>query len=354
MKKYHDLGTAANVMPLNELGALPTMNLRKSSFENAEELSGENLKNRYLGRRIACSHCPVGCIHLATLREPYEDEPYFYKTSFISYDYELIYALGSMLGLANAEHLLKLMNVVEIFGLDAMSTGVVLAWATEAMEKKLITERETMNIKLSWGDYISYIEAVKKIVEQPNEFYKSLAQGVEHASSIYSGQDFALAFGGNEMAGYHTGPGTHIGSSIGMRHSHLDNAGYSLDQKVLIKEKLTTEQLAKKLIAEEEWHQILTSLVICLFAREIYKPDIVSNALTAVGFDYSLDNLQTIGEKIYKEKYRFKVREGFSFDKLRLPKKIFEIASPIGELDEDFIKNAIEYTKKYLNDSIQY
>ena len=99
MKKYHDLGTSENINPLNILGGLPTRNLKEIRLENAGDISGEALAEHFLGRRLACSHCPVGCIHIAALREPYADEAYFYKTSMISYDYEPIYALGSMLGI---------------------------------------------------------------------------------------------------------------------------------------------------------------------------------------------------------------------------------------------------------------
>ena len=119
-KKYHELGTAQNVIPLNEKGALPTRNLKSARFEYAEELSGENLASKYLGRRVSCAHCPVACIHLAALREPYEHEPYFYKTTFVSYDYEPIYSMGTMLGISSAEGLLKLLDEVEVLGFDAI------------------------------------------------------------------------------------------------------------------------------------------------------------------------------------------------------------------------------------------
>ena len=101
MKKYHDLGTPENIAPLNALGGLPTRNLQQARFEAAEAISGEALAEHYLGRRLACSHCPVACIHIAALREPHPEEPYFYKTSMIGYDYEPIYALGSMLGIGD-------------------------------------------------------------------------------------------------------------------------------------------------------------------------------------------------------------------------------------------------------------
>ncbi|MBM4082227.1 MAG: aldehyde:ferredoxin oxidoreductase, partial [Planctomycetes bacterium] len=179
MKKYHDLGTPENVLPLNKLKGMPTRNLKQTSFEEAQRISGESFAENYLGRRLACSHCPVGCIHLAALREPSEREPYFYKTSMICYDYEPIYALGSLLGGSDPAGLLRLMDAVETYGLDAMSAGVALAWATEAMERGIISAKETAGVELKWGGYPGYLKAVQLIVDQPNEFYQALAKGVD-------------------------------------------------------------------------------------------------------------------------------------------------------------------------------
>jgi len=348
MKKYHDLGTAENVLPLNELGGLPTRNLREARFEGASEVSGEAFAERYLGRRLACSNCPVACIHIAALRECYEDEPYFYKTSMISYDYEPLYALGTMLGLSDAQGFLKLMDQVEKLGIDAISTGVVLAWATEAMERGIISINETASIKLSWGDHSGYIDAVKLIVEQPNEFYRALARGVEYASSVYGGKDYALALGGNEMPGYHTGPAAHAGVLTGSRHSHLDNAGYSIDQKNIGGRRPSAENLAQNLMNEERWRQILSSLVICFFARGIYEPGIVSKALHLAGFDFTVDALRQIGEDILREKYGFKIREGFSLEKLSMPKRILETEALSGRLDERYIKGVINHIQRLM------
>ena len=267
MQKYHLIGTAVNILPLNELKSLPTKNLKSTMFEGAEEISGESFAAYNLGRRIACNHCPIACIHIAALRVPYEGERYFYKTIMISYDYELIYSLGSMLGIHSREGLLRLIHKVEAYGLDAISTGVCLAWATEALEKRLISEKETI-VKLLFGDYEAYLKAIDYLVRQPNDFYKALAKGVDYASKIYGGEDFALAFGSNEMPGYHTGPLAHITHLTGSRHSHLDSAGYRLDQKLLKEGKKlpSAEEAANLLLNEEAWRQILTSLVVCLLS----------------------------------------------------------------------------------------
>jgi len=347
-QKYHNLGTPQNVLPLNKLGAFPTRNLTSASFEEAEKISGEAFAEGYLGRRLACSHCPVACIHIAALREPHESEPFFYKTSMISYDYEPIYAMGGMLGVGDPEGLLRLLDRVEVLGVDAMSTGPVLAWATEALEKGLISEKDTDGLRLAWGDWKTYLEAVDRIVEQPTAMYSALARGVEHAAAVYGGQDFALAFGGNEMPGYHTGPAAHVGHLVGARHGHLDNAGYSIDQKVLVEKKISPEELGDSLIKEESWRQILSSLVICFFAREVFDSDTVLKCLRSAGLEFDAQDLAEIGKTIHREKFRFKTREGFSFDALRIPRRIFETKSPIPYLTEDYIRATIAHVKKKL------
>jgi len=342
MKKYHDLGTAENVLPLNTIGGLPTKNLTEQRFDGVSELSGETFAENYLGRRLACSHCPVGCVHIAALREPYVDEPYFYKTHMISYDYECLALLGSMLGISDTRGFLKLMEQVEICGVDAMSTGVILAWATEAQKRGIISEKETMGLTFDWGDYATYMEAVIRIVHQPNDFYKALAHGVKHASSIYGGSEFALALAGNEMPGYHTGPAAHTGVLLGARHSHLDNAGYSLDQKLLKQKDVGPEELATALMEEERWRQILSSLVVCFFARGIYPKDVVLQALGTVGFSLSNEDLDYLGEAIHRDKYRFKFREGFSLENLEIPQRILDAVTPLGNLDKTYMQSVVK------------
>jgi aldehyde:ferredoxin oxidoreductase len=344
MRKYHDLGTPMNVLPLNELGALPTRNLQQARFERAEDISGERMAQQYLGRRLACAHCPVACIHLAALRIPHPDEPYFYKTSMLGYDYEPIYALGSMLGGSDAGGMLRLMDEVEIQGLDAMTTGVVLAWATEALERGIISTEETDGVGLNWGDYGTYIQAVQRIVHQPTDLYSALARGVEHAASVYGGEDFALSFGGNEMPGYHTGPAAHLTYLTGARHSHLDSGGYGVDQKAAGKgEPLDSKAVAESLLEEERWRQVLASLVVCFFARGVYTVDTVRRALAVAGFDRSADDLNRLGIATLRRKYSFKVREGFDAEELRIPRRILETPSPLGELDQHFLRQAIRH-----------
>ncbi len=156
--KYHDLGTAENLIPLNELKALPWRNLKTTSDPNIYKISGEYFGDNLLLRQIACAGCPVGCIHIGLLREAFgEEHEFLYRQ--VSYDYEPIFALGTMLGVTSAEGVLKLIEEVEKWGLDAISTGVSLAWATEALEKNILTKKETL-VDLKFGDVDGYLLAI--------------------------------------------------------------------------------------------------------------------------------------------------------------------------------------------------
>ncbi len=344
MKKYHELGTAVNVLPLNEIGGLPTRNLQSGHFDGAQGISGERLAEAYLGRRVACAHCPVACVHLAALRQCYANDPYFYKTSMIGYDHEPIYATGSLLGIGDTPGMLRLMDEMEVQGLDVMSAGVALSWATEAFQRGLITEKETDGLKPAFGDAETYIALTERIVTQPTDFFKALARGAEYAASVYGGSEFALTFGRNEMPGYHTGPACHLGYLTGARHSHLDSAGYSLDQKAAAKgETLTPDGVASALLKEERWRQVLTSLVICLFARGIYTEEAVIKALGVAGFERTAEDLVGLGVDTLKRKNAFKAREGFRLDDMRIPARILETPSPLGAIDETFVRQALAH-----------
>jgi len=349
MKKYHDVGTAINIKSLNSARALPVKNLQTSSTDAIEPVTGEEIAKHHLARRVACAHCPVACIHLAYLREPYEDDPYFYKTTPVCYDFELIYALGTMVGITEPKGLLKLIDVVEQVGVDAMSMGVVLAWITEMLEKNKITKEDINNIDISWGDADACIELVKNIAKPKTEFLKACAKGVSYASSVYGGKEFAMSFGKNEMAGYHTGPAGYLGFLLGARHSHLDNGGYSVDQKEMLKSNLTPEVVVDKLLDEEAIRQILSSIAVCFFARGIYDLKLVSDALKLLGFNYDDKQLHEIGRQIHLNKYKFKMREGFRIEKLEIPERIYETEDPTGKITKDFIKTGLDYAQNLIN-----
>jgi len=144
------------------------------------------------------------------------------------------------------------------------------------------------------------------------------------------------------MPGYHTGPAAYVGYLTGARHSHLDSAGYSLDEKT-IGATPSPEKIAEELFKEEVWRQVLSSLVVCFFARRVYSPEKTAKALSAVGVERSEKELASLGEKILAEKYDFKLREGFNPENLRVPRRITETPTPHGKISEETIKRAVSF-----------
>jgi len=342
MAKYHDAGTPINVMPLNIAGGLPTRNLQSGSFEDAELICGESFAQKNLVRKMACIGCPVGCIHIGMYRREF-DKGHEYEAINVSYDFELIFALGTFLGINSTDEIIALIDEVEKYGLDAMSTGVCLGWATEALDRGFITTEDTL-VKLEFGNSINYVQAITYLSEGKNKFYRRLGKGSRHASSRYGGEDFAMQLAGNEMAGYHTGYGALVGAAVGARHSHLCNGGYSLDQS---SEEFDPDVFVDKLFLEECERCMTNSLVMCLFARKIYDRQTILDALNSIGWSLTDDDLTNIGKRILQVKLQIKKALGFRQRAVKLPKRFFQTPSMHGQLDEDMAYHLIcKYTEK--------
>lgn len=342
MQKYHDLGTSVNVTAMNEIGSLPTRNLSKSKFQYAEDISGEQFAVKNLVRKMACTGCPVGCIHIGQFRRSF-GEGYEYESVSAAYDYELIFALGSYLEINTTKDILQLIEAVESMGFDAISTGVVLGWATEAYEKGLIDQSDTI-IPIEYSNAENYIKAIHFMAANKNEFYKTISKGSAKVAEKYGGIDFAIQFAGNETPGYHTGYGSVVGHTVGSRHSHLCNGGYSLDQTM---ERFDKEKLVEGIFNEERERCILNSLIICLFARKVYDRDTILLALNSIGYNLTDDDLTSISDKIYKTKLRIKQMLSFDLKNIKLPKRIFETPSSKGHIDESVTYELIDmYDKK--------
>lgn len=343
MDKYHGLGTAINVNGLNNLNGLPTKNLQQSSFEQADKISGEAFAEESLVRKMACAGCPVGCIHIGLHRREF-GPGYDYESKSLSYDHELIFALGSFLGMTSQPKIYELIDVVEELGMDAISAGVLLGWATEAYAKGIISE-EQLGVKPEFDKVEPYLGILQGLVRQPNEFYKVLAQGTYKAAEVYGGADYAMTLAKNEIAGYHTGYANILGQAVGARHSHLDNAGYSVDQK--LKDKSLTEKV-EALVKEEKWRNVLNCLTICLFAREIYQMDTVLAALDSIGVKTSEDDLNKLGEEIFKIKHLTREKLGYSLDNLEFPERFFQTKSVTGELNKETLLGMLEHYRNLL------
>jgi len=133
------------------------------------------------------------------------------------------------------------------------------------------------------------------------------------------------------MAGYHTGYAFTLGQTVGARHSHLCNAGYQYDQSA---KELNDEEIVDYLIKEEKERCMLTSLVICLFARKVYDRETVLRALNSIGIPFTNDDLTKTAEETFFTRLRIKQKLGYSLENerfLRGPLNTYAL----GKMDEE-------------------
>jgi aldehyde:ferredoxin oxidoreductase len=331
MNKYHDLGTAANLTPLNELKALPWRNLQQTSDPAVTDISGETFGDQLLLRQTACTGCPVGCIHMGMCRERYA-KAHTFQYRQVSYDYEPIFAMGTMLGVTDSSKVLALLDEVEKAGVDVMSCGVALAWATEALATGLVGEDQTL-LPLAFGEAEHYMIAIRHLSLAANEFYQRLGQGVGAAVAQYGGEEFACLLG-QEMAGYATGEVFYTAQSLGFRHSHLDTGGYAYDQK---SREQDLEAAIAFLIDDERERCILTSMVSCLFARGIYSTDLLSDALASIGHEGLARDLEPLGGRVQRLRWEMRFKTGFDPRSVKISKRLREVKTETGPIDNDYL-----------------
>jgi aldehyde:ferredoxin oxidoreductase len=340
MMKYHDIGTPINMALLNETKMLPIRNLQRTTDPTMSSITGEKFADDALLRNAACSGCPVGCIHIGFVRERFQKEHrYIYRQ--VSYDHEPIFAVGAMLSVENCFEVLAIIDISEKMGLDVMSAGVALAWATEATEKGIISEKETI-VRLSFGDTEGYKQAMLHLGMATNDFYNILAQGTLRAAEQYGGKDYACVLG-QEMAGYATGEVYFASQALGLRHSHLDSGGYSYDQKEQGKD---VSKAVDFLVKDEQGRVLLTSMVSCLFARGVYADELLATCLQAVGYSSLAENLGPVSRNIQKLRWKNRFTTGYVPEEVVIPKRFNEITTVKGPLDSAYLSSLmVEYGK---------
>lgn len=331
MRKYHNLGTAENLKGLNDIESLPWRNLQQTSDPAIIKITGTTFADETLLRNGACAGCPVGCVHIGYIREKAkEDNRYHYHQ--VAYDYEPIFAVGTMLGVTDTFGVLRILDEVEKVGLDAMSAGVALAWATEATERGLISSTETL-VPLAFGDVDGYRQAAIHLGRGTNNFYRLLGQGTLKAASLYGGEEFACVLG-QEMAGYATGELYFAAQTLGFRHSHLDTGAYSYDQKHAEKD---VQKAVDFLIDDEPGRVFLTSMVSCLFARSVYTDEQLAKCLRSVGYSLLADFMEGVAQNIRRLRWQVRADTGFSPENFSIPKRFYTVKTWKGPVDPVYI-----------------
>jgi len=330
-KKYKTLGTPENVLVLNSLAALATRNWTNATFEGAQRVSGEYLNEHYVKKIVGCATCGMRCDHIAVVPEG----PYQGSTSRL--EFECLWAMGPLCGVDRLDAIIEAMRIVNEYGMDGISIGVVVAFAMDCYEHGVITKEQTDGIDLRFGNAEAMIAIIHKIGKREGWLGNALAEGVAKAAEIIGNgaEKYACHIKGLELPGYdlRTLKTAALGFSVSFRGAcHLRNGAYSPDVKGKVN-RFKIEKGRGKMIADEgNVYNVIDSLIVCKFSRGTYydgTKDLAKYYTLATGIPITPEELIKDGERIENLARLFNIREGKGtreFD--TLPWKIKNVPVP--------------------------
>lgn len=196
---HHELGTSKGIVPVSVAGILPTYNFQDGSFDNVENIGGENMKRVLNGTTETCFACAVSCKRSVEGT----DGEFVVTRKYGGPEYESIGLLGSNVGVDNITAVAACNELCNALGLDTISAGGTLSWAIECFEKGLLTEADTSGNKLEWNNPSQNIKLIQQIANREG-FGDLLAQGSRAAARKIGRETekYAIQVKGQEFANH--------------------------------------------------------------------------------------------------------------------------------------------------------
>jgi len=330
-----DLGTAQVLSGLNALGGLPTRNFLGGTFEGAEKISGEAMKESILIDRRGCYACPIRCKRVVRVEGPYAMDPRYGGP-----EYETIAALGSNCGIADLKAIAKGNELCAAYGLDSISTGNAIAFAMECFEKGLLTDKETGGVELRFGNGGAMVRMVKMIGERSG-IGDLLAEGVRKAAEVIGGcaSECAMHVKGQEIpmheprlkhglaVGYAVSP-TGADHCLNMHDTLFAKQGRPLERiKALgILKPLPPDDLSpakiRLLIYGTDERTLFSCLGLCYFLPYEYS-QLVDIVQSVTGWNSTTWELLKVTERGVNMARVFNIREGLTVQDDELPRRFF-------------------------------
>ncbi|WP_049970671.1 aldehyde ferredoxin oxidoreductase family protein [Haladaptatus cibarius] len=304
----------------NEVGVLPTKGWQESSFEGADDLGIESIRESAIGRER-----PGEDVSGGFRIESEEGETVPRGATSIS--------LGAGLGIDDFDAVAVLGALCDSLGLDLISAGNAVAWTMRAAEKGLI-ERD-----IEFSDDEPARALLEEIAARSSPLGDTLADGIDAATAQCGGEELIPTVKGMDLPTYdpRRSPSMALAYATSDRGACHRRARPVLEE-VFAAEEWSDERRAEAVIAEQNLRSFLWCLVVDDFAGEaLWKngteaEDGGNEWLHEIGFGRSREELLRIGERVWTMTRLFNVREGFSREDDLLP---VALQKPVSGDDRD-------------------
>ncbi|MEM2081053.1 MAG: aldehyde ferredoxin oxidoreductase family protein [Candidatus Bathyarchaeia archaeon] len=337
-QKYRTLGTPENVLVHNALHCMPTRNYNNAHFENAEKVSGEALNEKFVAKIIGCSSCAMRCEHEVVVPEG----PY--KGTMTRMEYETLWAMGPYCGIDKLDAIIKGMEICNYYGMDAISAGVIVAFAMDCYENGILSKADLDGIEANFGNADALLQLLEKMGKREG-IGDILAEGVRIAAQkIGKGAEkLAQHIKGLEVTGYDLRclKTAALGFAVSFRGAdHNRHGAYAFDVKGKV-DRLKAEKGRGKMVRDmEDVYALIDSFIVCKFSRGTYYKELQDMAKLyslVTGIDMTAEELKKSGERINTIARIINVREGLSRKDDTLPWKVMNMPIP----DDGPVKGAV-------------
>jgi len=317
--KYRELGTATNLLTLNRFGALPTRNFQRGTFERAASFAPAELSARYPRVRASCVACTIGCQHVYELDH-----------AAVRVEYESLFALGSLCGVADPAAVLRASSLCDELGIDTISTGGTIAFAMECVERGLLDQRW-----LTFGSGDAVLKAID-LIGRREGLGDLLADGSRRAAMAIGQGSMAFApqVKGLEIPGYDPRAlqTMALGFAVGARGADHNRSGaYEVDFSDKVDRRHATLDSVRHAIETEDRAALMDSLILCKFLRGVFTDfyDESAAMLRAVtGWDVTAGELRDTARRIIAAKRDFNIRAGWTPQEDILPERFLDTPLP--------------------------
>jgi len=354
LAEHGEYGTYAGVSILNSMGLLPTHNFLDGSFAGASDISGETMTEKVRIKRDSCFACPVRCKPVVKIES--EEENKNVDPKYGGPEYESLGSLGSATGVNDLIAVCKSNELVGRYGLDAISTGMTVAFAMECYENGLITKEDTGGLELKFGNADALLKIIEMIAKREG-FGDVLAEGSYRAAEKigkgalkYSMTSKKMEFAAHEPRGkWNVGLGYAVSPNgadhIVVEHDHCFMGDPNTDPDALgpgdifplfrygIREPLEPialdgPKLRAFVVLQRLW-SLMDTLDICIFVAEPSRRMITLQKLPELinwitGWDTTLEELVTVSERGIVLSRLFNSKCGITSKDETLPERMFE------------------------------